>query len=94
MTINLNGYKLSLIIEGFISNYIIMNIFLGLVICVPIILLAKLKTDLNIANRKLDYWRQQTLYLNKRFIRNEELPVYTNWVQLLRLANAKKRRSK
>jgi len=47
-------------------DYIIMNIFLGLVICVPIILLAKLKTDLNIANRKLDYWRQQTLYLNKR----------------------------
>ena len=90
----MNGYKLSLIIEGFILNYIIMNIFLGLVICVQIILLAKLKTDLNIANRKLDYWRQQTLYLNIRFIRNEELPVYTNWVQLLRLANAKKRSSK
>ena len=70
-------------------TYIFINLFIGLVICVPLILLAKLKTDLGIANRKLDYWRQQTLYLNKRFIRNEELGVFTNWVHILRLTNKK-----
>ncbi len=43
---------------------IIESIILGLIICLPLIWVAKVKTDLNISNHNLDYWRQ--LAINER----------------------------
>lgn len=45
--------------------YIIETIFLGLIFCLPMIWVAKLKTELNIANRKAEQWR--TLAINTEF---------------------------
>mgnify|MGYP003146721292 CR=1 FL=1 len=41
------------------------TIFLGFIICVPMLWVAKLKTDLNITNHKLDGWRELAIKLNK-----------------------------
>ena len=45
--------------------YIIETIFLGLIFCLPMIWVARLKTELNIANRKVEQWR--TLAINTEF---------------------------
>ena len=50
--------------------YIIETIFLGLIFCLPMIWVAKLKTDLNIANRKVKTWRQLAITL-QRSIKDE-----------------------
>lgn len=46
-------------------TYIFINSLIGLIICLPILWVAKLKTDLNITNRKLAWWRNRAIKLNK-----------------------------
>ena len=43
----------------------ILQLILGIIFCVPIFWCFKLKTDLNIANHKLDKWRDTAIKLNK-----------------------------
>ncbi len=47
----------------------ILELILGIIFCVPIFWCFKLKTDLNIANRSIDFWRNKTIKLN-RMVRN------------------------
>ena len=42
-----------------------MIIFMGIIFVMLFLLLAKLKTDLNIANHKLDQWRDLAIKQNK-----------------------------
>jgi|TARA_R100000234_G_scaffold120006_1_gene104816 hypothetical protein len=41
------------------------TVIFGLIICLPSIYAMVLKTELNITNNKLDYYRQKCLTLNK-----------------------------
>ena len=43
----------------------ILTIILGLIFCLPIVWVAKLKTDLNIMNHKLDFYRDPALIKNR-----------------------------
>jgi len=43
----------------------ILSIILGLIFCLPMLWVAKLKTDLNIMNHKLDFYRDQALIKNR-----------------------------
>lgn len=43
----------------------ILEIILGLIFCLPMVWVAKLKTDLNIMNHKLDFYRDQALIKNR-----------------------------
>ena len=43
----------------------ILEIILGLIFCLPMVWVAKLKTDLNIMNHKLDFYRAQALIKNR-----------------------------
>ena len=45
----------------------ILTIILGLIFCLPIIWVAKLKTELNITNYKLDFYRDKAVSLNKLY---------------------------
>ena len=51
---------------------ILETVFIGLVIMVPTIFALILQTKLNITKYKLDYYRQQCLYMNHRFLRQED----------------------
>jgi hypothetical protein len=43
----------------------ILSIILGLIFCLPMLWVAKLKTDLEIMNHKLDFYRDQALIKNR-----------------------------
>jgi len=43
----------------------ILTITLGLIFCLPMLWVAKLKTDLEIINHKLDFYRDQALIKNR-----------------------------
>lgn len=43
----------------------ILTIILGLIFCLPMLWVAKLKTDLEIMNHKLDFYRDQALIKNR-----------------------------
>ena len=43
----------------------ILTIILGLIFCLPILWVAKLKTDLEIMNHKLDFYRDKALITNR-----------------------------
>ena len=43
----------------------ILSIILGLIFCLPMLCVAKLKTDLEIMNHKLDFYRDQALIKNR-----------------------------
>ena len=51
---------------------ILETVFIGLVIMIPTIFALILQTKLNITKYKLDYYRQQCLYMNHRFLRQED----------------------
>ena len=42
----------------------ILSIILGFIICLPMLWVAKLKTELNITNYKLDFYRDKAVKLN------------------------------
>lgn len=42
----------------------ILTIILGLIFCLPMVWVAKLKTELNITNHKLEFYREKALYHN------------------------------
>lgn len=42
----------------------ILTIILGLIFCLPMIWVAKLKTEINILNDKLEFYREKALYNN------------------------------
>ena len=42
----------------------ILSIILGLIFCLPMLWVAKLKTELNITNYKLDFYRDKAVSLN------------------------------
>jgi len=42
----------------------ILTIILGFIFCLPILWVAKLKTELNITNHKLDFYRDKAVSLN------------------------------
>ena len=50
--------------KGEVMDFIL-TIILGLIFCLPMIWVAKLKTDLNIMNHKLDFYRDQALIKNR-----------------------------
>ena len=43
----------------------ILSIILGLIFCLPMLWVAKLKTDLEIMNHKLDFYRDKALITNR-----------------------------
>jgi hypothetical protein len=43
----------------------ILTIILGFIFCLPMLWVAKLKTDLEIMNHKLDFYRDQALIKNR-----------------------------
>jgi len=45
----------------------ILTIILGFILCLPMLWVAKLKTDLNITNHKLDFYRDKAVSLNKLY---------------------------
>lgn len=45
----------------------ILTIILGFIFCLPMLWVAKLKTDLNITNYKLDFYRDKAVSLNKLY---------------------------
>ena len=45
----------------------ILTIILGLIFCLPMVWVAKLKTDNEILNHKLDFYRNKALTLNRIF---------------------------
>ena len=45
----------------------ILSIILGLIFCLPMVWVAKLKTELNITNYKLDFYRDKAVSLNKLY---------------------------
>tara|TARA_Y100000593_G_C4259868_1_gene311620 strand:- start:358 stop:519 length:162 start_codon:yes stop_codon:yes gene_type:complete len=49
----------------------ILQLIFGIIFCVPILWCFKLKTDLNIANHQLNFWRNQAIKLNRE-IKNEK----------------------
>ncbi len=50
--------------KGEVMDFIL-TIILGLIFCLPMLWVAKLKTDLNIMNHKLDFYRDQALIKNR-----------------------------
>jgi len=46
--------------------YIIETIFLGLIFCLPMIWVAKLKSDLEVAHRKIEQWRSLAINLERK----------------------------
>ncbi len=45
----------------------ILTIILGLIFCLPMVWVAKLKTDNEILNHKLDFYRNKALTMNRIF---------------------------
>ena len=45
----------------------ILSIILGLIFCLPMIWVAKLKTELNILNHKMEFYRGEALRYNNIF---------------------------
>jgi len=45
----------------------ILTIIIGFILCLPMVWIAKLKTELNITNYKLDFYRDKAVSLNKLY---------------------------
>ncbi len=50
----------------------ILSIILGLIFCLPMLWVAKLKTDINILNNKIDYYRDEVIIRNRIFRDNNK----------------------
>ena len=42
----------------------ILTIILGFIFCIPMLWVAKLKTDINILNNKIDFYREEAIIRN------------------------------
>jgi hypothetical protein len=45
----------------------ILTVILGLIFCLPMLWVAKLKTDINILNNKIDFYRDEAITGNRIF---------------------------
>jgi|MDSW01.1.fsa_nt_gb hypothetical protein len=45
----------------------ILSIILGFIFCLPMLWVAKLKTDINILNNKIDFYRDEAITRNRIF---------------------------
>ncbi len=43
----------------------ILSIILGFIFCLPMLWVAKLKTDINILNNKIDFYREEAIIKNR-----------------------------
>ena len=43
----------------------ILTIILGFIFCIPMLWVAKLKTDINILNNKIDFYREEAIIRNR-----------------------------
>ena len=53
----------------------IFTIILGLIFCLPILWVAKLKTEINILNDKIDFYRERAISLNQYIVELEYMEI-------------------
>ena len=50
--------------------YIMQTVFLGIIFCLPLLWAVKLKCDLEVANHRIDMWREMAIKLNNKLREN------------------------
>ena len=53
----------------------ILTIIIGFIFCLPILWVAKLKTEINILNDKIDFYRERAISLNQYIVELEYMEI-------------------
>ena len=53
----------------------ILTIIIGFIFCLPILWVAKLKTEINILNDKIDFYRERAISLNQYIVDLEYMEI-------------------